>query len=234
MSIDTSIIVPIYNTAEMIKDSVNQITNTMDPLRMNYEILLRDDGSTDGSREVLKQVAGEYPEVKYFYNPSNKGLGSTLRKLLRDARGDKIVYCDCDLPFGVHIIPVLLKRLKDNDIVVASRYRGALNSTPFARKACSRFYYFLCRLLFNIPIADIGSGSVAMRSRILDEVHLKANGFDIHAEFYVKASKKEFRIKEMPVEFDTPKQGSFHIWEHGPDALMRTFKLYFESLKNAC
>ena len=231
MPIDTSVIIPIYNTAEMIRNSVDQIIDIMGPLRTDYEILLRDDGSTDRSREALKQAAARYPEVKYSYNPSNKGLGFTLRKLLKDAQGKKIVYCDCDLPFGVDVIPALLKRLEINDIAVASRYRGASNRAPFARKVCSRIYYFLCRLLFNIPVADIGSGSVAMRRRVLDGIDLKTNGFDIHAEFYLKVSKEGFRIEEMPAESNRPKQGSFHIWAHGPDTLVKTFKLYFESLK---
>ena len=232
MSIDVSIVIPIYNTADMIKDSVGQVINIMDSLRTNYEILLRDDGSTDGSREVLAQIVAQYPEVRYFYNPSNKGLGFTLRKLLKDAQGKKIVYCDCDLPFGADVIPNLLKRLEASDVVVASRYQGALNRTLFVRKICSRFYYFLCRLLFNIPVVDIGSGSVAMHSRVFDGIDLKADGFDIHVEFYLKASREGFQIDEMPVEFNTARQGSFHIWAHGPDALVKTFKLYFESLKS--
>jgi len=141
---------------------------------------------------------------------------------------------DCDLPFGVDVIPALLKRLEINDIAVASRYHGGQsNRAPFVRKVCSRLYYFLCKLLFNIPVADIGSGSVAMRSRVPDGIDLKADGFDIHAEFYLKVFKKGFRIEEMPVKFNMPKQGSFHVWAHGPDALVKTFKLYFESLEGA-
>lgn len=229
MLIETSVIIPIYDAAGMVEDSVGRIVDVMDPLRMNYEVLLRDDGSTDQSREALKRVAARYPEVRCFYNPSNKGLGFTLRKLLKDARGERIVYCDCDLPFGADVIPALLKRLEASDVAVASRYRGASNGAPFMRKVCSRLYFLLCRVLFNIRIADIGSGSVAMRRRVSDGIDLKANGFDVHAEFYLKVSRKGFQVEEIPVKSDAAQQGSFCLWAHGPRALMQTFRLYFES-----
>ncbi|MCK4882729.1 MAG: glycosyltransferase family 2 protein [Candidatus Omnitrophica bacterium] len=231
--IETSVVIPIYNAAGMIEDAIARIVDVMDPLRMNYEILLCDDGSTDGSGEVLKRIASRYPEARCFYNLSNRGLGATLKRLLNDAQGEKIVYCDCDLPFGADAIPVLLKGLEVSDITVASRYRGAVNRTPFTRKVCSRLYYFLCRLLFNIPVMDIGSGSVAMCRRVAQEISLKARGFDVHAEFYLKALKMGFAIDEISVESMITGQGSFCIWVHGPDALVKTFKLYLESLKGA-
>lgn len=226
MPVDLSIVVPVYNAEGMIGDSVARIVRAMAPVGLNYEILLRDDGSADRSREVLEQTAFEYSQVKCYYNPSNAGLGATLRKLFKDAQGGKIVYCDCDLPFGAGAIPVLLRGLEFSDIVVASRYRGALNKVPFARKVASRLYYCLCRLLFRVPVADIGSGSVAIRRDVLERLDLTSRGFDIHAEFYIKASRQGYRIDEISMAAQAATQGSFRIWRHGPRVMFDTIRLY--------
>ncbi|MBN1869720.1 MAG: glycosyltransferase family 2 protein [Candidatus Omnitrophica bacterium] len=232
MPVDTSIIIPVYNAAGILTDSVHQVIAVMDSFQADYEILLCDDASTDQSGEALKQLGSQCPRVKSYYNSSNKGLGFTLRRLLKEAKGKNIIYCDCDLPFGADVLPVLLKKLENRDIVVASRYRGASNGTPFARKACSRLYYLLCKLLFHIPVADIGSGTVAMRRQALKNADLKADGFDIHVEFYWKMSKQGARIEEVPVKFNPNRQkGSFRIWGHGPGVLVKTLKLYCGSLK---
>ena len=201
LSRSVSVVIPVYNAQGMIKDSIDQIIDRIDPLKADYEILLRDDGSTDKSKEVLERVALQYPEVRCFYNVSNEGLGSTLRRLWKDARGERVIYCDCDLPFEADVIPALLEKLQTSDIVVASRYCGALNRTPFVRKIFSRLYYFLCKALFNIPVMDIGSGSMAVRRQVLENLDLRAKGFEIHAELYIKASRKGFRIEEIPVKF---------------------------------
>jgi len=224
MAMDISVVVPIYNAEDIVEHSIERITRTLNQSGLNYEILLRDDGSTGGSRKLLEHVDLRYSQVNCFYNPVNEGLGSTLRKLFNDAQGSNIVYCDCDLPYGAEAIPVVLDELEPYDIVVASRYRGAPNEVRFLRKITSRLYYLLCKLLFNIPVADIGSGLVAMRKQVLDKMVLEAKGFDIHAELYTKASRQGFRIEEIPFEAgdDGVRQGSFCVWKHGLRVFMET------------
>ena len=95
-----SLVIPVYNAEKIIISSVRSLIETLAPLSLPYEILLRDDKSTDGSVEVLKSLPGMDPRVRCFFNPANQGLGATLRELFRDARGEIVIYCDVDLPFG--------------------------------------------------------------------------------------------------------------------------------------
>jgi len=228
---NVSIVIPIYNAADLIENSVQEIMRVLDPLGLDYEILLRDDGSKDRSREVLEQLSCQYAHVQCFYNLSNEGLGSTLIKLFNDVQGKHVVYCDCDLPYGAEIISVLLDKLQTYDIAVASRYSGISNHVQFLRHIFSRMYYLFCKLLFNIPVIDVGSGSVAMNRQELNKLDLKMKGFGIHAEIYKKAYHQGQSIIEIPVESKRSKQRSFSIWRHGPNIILETIQLWLEMFK---
>jgi len=226
---NVSIVIPIYNAADLIEDSVQEIMRALDSLGSDYEILLRDDGSSDGGREVLERLSCQYSQLRCFYNLSNEGLGSTLIKLFKDARGKNIVYCDCDLPFGVRIISVLLDQIQTYDIAVASRYNGISNHVHFLRRFFSRAYYLFCKLLFNIPIIDVGSGSVAISRQALKRLDLKMKGFGIHAEIYKKAVHEGLLITEIPAESKRSIQRSFSIWKHGSSIILETIQLRLEN-----
>jgi len=228
MAPSLSIVIPIYNAEDIVEHSVRTLVETLDQQDLNYEILLRDDGSTDAAREILEKISRRYAQVKCFFNRSNVGLGFTLRELFRETQGEHIIYCDCDLPFGREIIPPLLDGLKSYDIVVASRYRGMQNDVKLMRKLASRLYFLLCKLLFHVPVEDIGSGSVAVKRKALDRLDLRANGFDIHIEFYAKAARDGLIIKEIPVRTSGAGRGSFRILKHGPHIVFKTIGLWIE------
>lgn len=222
---DLSIVIPIYNAGNIIEDSVDRLVGLLDPLGLNYEILLRNDGSHDSSSKILEMVTRRYRCVRWSSNGSNEGLGVTLRRLFDEAQGKIIVYCDCDLPFGEKVVPMLLHGIKENDIVIASRYRGMRHCIPLYRKITSRLYYFLCKLFFGISVLDIGSGSVAFQRESLMRLDLKSQGFSIHAEIFIKAARSGLSLKEIPAEHFQINAGSFHIWKHGFSTLRETFSL---------
>ncbi|MBU0468160.1 MAG: glycosyltransferase family 2 protein [Candidatus Omnitrophica bacterium] len=227
---EVSIVIPIYNSKNLVEKAIRSIVRYMESLCVDYEILLRDDGSTDGSCEILKMLSQGFEKVRYFENGTNRGLGFTLKRLFEDAKGDNVVYCDCDLPFGEKVIKVLLKELQNSDIIVASRYMGKKNQVGLIRKTTSRAYYFLCRLLFKIRVSDIGSGSVAFRKNVLDEINLAGEGFVFHIEIFKKALEKGFSIKEIPFEARGWQRGSFGIIKHGMPTFIDTLKLKFNRL----
>ncbi|OGW96696.1 MAG: hypothetical protein A2Z81_01715 [Omnitrophica WOR_2 bacterium GWA2_45_18] len=222
-----SLVIPVYNAEKIIISSVRSLIETLAPLSLPYEILLRDDKSTDGSVEVLKSLPGMDPRVRCFFNPANQGLGATLRELFRDARGEIVIYCDVDLPFGAKIIPGLLAEVTSSDIVTASRYRGEKNRVTWSRKAASRLYYGFCKFLWDIRVVDIGSGTVAIQKRALDQLSLRAKGFDIHAELYVKAAREGLTIKEIAAVSTDEGKGSFRVLKHGPRVAFETIRLWF-------
>jgi len=223
---NVSIVIPIYNASDIVENTLKQLVLTLDPLNIDYEILFKDDGSTDQSKVVLQQIDFQYIQVKCFFNASNSGLGATLRHLFDEAKGEDIIYCDCDLPFSAKVIPVLLKELKSFDVVVASRYCGISNQVQLIRQIFSRAYYVLCKLLFNIPVVDIGSGSVAIRRQALNKLDLKMKGFGIHAEFFIEAAQNDLSVKEVPAEHVRTNTGSFSIWKHSFPILFETVTLW--------
>ena len=178
---DVSVVIPIYNARTMVEEAVRRLSRVLTAKQWDYEILLRDDGSSNDVRSVFRKIEAGCPRVKCSYNLSNQGLGATLRALFEMAQGRHVIYCDCDLPFGEDIVTGLMEHLHNYDIVVASRYKGGLNPACGLRLIISRLYYFFCRLLFNMPVVDIGSGSLAIRRSALQKLDLKARGFAIHA-----------------------------------------------------
>ena len=230
MALDLSVVIPIYDARDIAKDSVDRLVKGLDSFGVDYEILLRDDGSKDASHQVLKEIARQNPRVKCFSNDGNRGLGYTLVKLFQEAGGNNIIYCDCDLPFGVDIIPSLLEGLKRNDVVIASRYRGLPNNIPWNRKIVSRLNFIICKFLFKISFADIGSGTIAIQKRALDQLDLKTTGFGIHAELFFEAAKKGLLITEVPAQSHLARKGSFRIWKHGLRTLWETVGLWLRKL----
>jgi len=228
MPVKLSVVIPIYNSQKIVEDSVRQVINVLGPLGIDYEVLLRDDGSPDKSKETIEDIANSEPKVRSFSNEGNKGLGYTLRELFKGASGEFIVYTDCDLPFGPEVIPELLKEIDGHDIVVASRYKGGTAKVLLVRKVTSRLYYALCRVLFNIKVLDIGSGTVILRSELLNNIKLTANGFDHHIEFFVRSVSAGAVIKEVPFPTRDIGVGSFNIIKHGFRIVFNTLKLWFD------
>mgnify|MGYP001560838158 CR=1 FL=1 len=222
---ELSIVIPIYNAGKFIDPAAQKLTKMLSLLGYEYEILFCDDASADESRAILERTAGQYPGVQCLYNEKNYGLGFTLRRLFKAAAGRSIVYCDCDLPFGVEILPALIGEIQNHDIVIVSRYLGGRNKIPILRRLMSRCYYYLCRMLFRISVKDIGSGTVAFRAGALAELDLKANGFDIHIEWLVQAIRKRLSIREIAASADNCSSGSFNIVRHGPRIVWDTIQL---------
>lgn len=212
---DLSIVIPIYNAADIILPNVFKIIHSLRKSDLRFEILLRDDGSDDTSLIKLDEVARIYQEVRVFFNGENKGLGWTLRRLFKDAQGQTIIYSDCDLPFGEEIFQRLYQENQTWDVVLASRYGELPSVIPWPRRVASRIYYCFCYLLFRVPVKDLGSGAVAFRRNVLASLNLKSKGFDIHIELFVKVKALDFSIKEFAALSFSVGQSSFRIFRHG-------------------
>lgn len=222
-----SLVIPIYNSERFIYSSLEQLTEALRNITFSYEILLCDDGSQDHSLKALQEASGRFSRIRYFLNGSNQGLGLTLRKLFSEAHGEWIIYCDCDLPFGAQVIPLILQELEFYDIVVSSRYKGIPSKVRWIRRVCSRLYFCLCKILFNIPVQDIGSGTMGFRKVILEKFTLQAEAFDIHAEFYCKAKCAGCSFKELACVSSASAQGSFRLFKHGFLTVFKTLLLWY-------
>ncbi|MBL7130469.1 MAG: glycosyltransferase family 2 protein [Candidatus Omnitrophica bacterium] len=225
-----SIVIPIYNTGDILCKTIEELHRYLEDNGHDFEILICDDSTLDNVRPVIQELARRYWRVRPFFNKGNRGLGYTLKVLFRNAKGEVIIYLDCDLPFGKEIIRVLLNEIHYGDIVLASRYRGEKSAIHRPRWLMSRLYYLLCKMLFRLPVRDIGSGSVALKREVIDAVSLISNGFAVHAEIFLRASRAGFSIKEIPYPARHASPGSFQILRHGPAVLSETLILW-QSIK---
>ena len=230
--LDLSVVIPIYNSKDFIASAVQELTAFCDRHKWAYEILLRDDGSTDGSGDILRRLSHQYPRVRGVFNETNHGLGFTLRRLFEEAQGRTVVYCDVDLPFGVDVLKDLVALNQEHDLVVVSRYfPQAQSHIPFLRKTASRLYFRLCRMLFRVPVLDIGSGTVALSREALMRIPLQSDGFDIHIEIITAFRKQRCSLLEIPAPYFEKGPGTFSILRHGPRVFIDTLRLWRRSLK---
>lgn len=227
-----SIVVPVYGSEKILKDSYKEFTKAVKSVTNDYEMLFRIDASPDNSEEVLKKIASKDKKVKIFSHKPNRGLGYTLRKLFQDAKGEYVIYFDADafLSFDMEMFPVLLKKAEANDTIIASRYVRS-PQVPYYRHFASEVYSIINKTLFGINIRDIGSGFVIFKKQVLENINLISNGFDIHIEIYSKLARKNYKIKEIPAAYKHWTGGSFKVFKHGPKTLLNTILLKFKMLR---
>lgn len=227
----TSVIVPVYNSGRILTGAYKRIKSELEKIADDYEIIFRNDASSDDSQDVLEGIAAGDRRVKVFLNPQNRGLGFTLRELFRDAGGECIVYLDADayLCFDFSRLAEFLKILEDGpDVLIASRYKNSSNQIPYYRRYPSKIYNCLNRVLFGLDTEDIGSGFVLFKGRVLKGLQLESEGFDIHSELFAKIKRAGFEIKEEPVDYKHWYGGSFNIFKHAPKAMAGTLKTWFK------
>lgn len=224
-----SVVIPIYNAQKLVLNSYKVLKEKLEDVSYDYEILFRDDASTDKSRDILEEISRDNPRVKIFSHLPNRGLGFTLRSLFNDASNDIVVYLDIDLPFGIEILPYLISEIKKTDVVLASRYSGLYSKFLLSREVSSRLYYWLCKILFGIEIKDLGSGLVVFKRGVLDNISLLSNGFDIHIELFVKIKREGFSIKEIPARYTYNGYSTFSILRHGPAIFINTLRFWLKN-----
>lgn len=221
--IDLSVIIPVYNSSFCIKESISRIIAILKGKSISYEIIICDDSSLDESWKELQSFVGT-AEIRIYRNDVNRGLGFTLRRLISLAEGEQIIYCDMDLPFGAEGVEAVFRQMQSADIVVASRYMGQKANIPLFRKIFSRIYWFWVRILLNIRVQDIGSGTVGLKKSKVVPLNLESDGFDIHAELYVKAQRCGLVIKEIGLPSMKADHSSFSVLRHGPEIFKQTLR----------
>lgn len=195
---------PAYNEASVIIPSVQETIRTLDGFGIEYEIIVIDDGSLDGTFERIHELRAKHGRVLAVRNRKNYGKGRALKKGFRYATGDYVVFLDCDLdlhPAQVrHFFEVM--RREDVDVVIGSkRHPQSQVAYPLSRKIISNVYFFLIKLLFGLPIRDTQTGLKLFRREVLRRVFrkmlVKRYAFDL--EILVLAHHFQYRIAQAPV-----------------------------------
>jgi SAM-dependent methyltransferase len=224
-SLKLSVLVPVYNERFLAAESIRRVLAVRHPSIRELEVIVVDDGSTDGTREVLRALAREHPAMHYIEHERNQGKGAALRTALARATGDVCVAHDADLEyhpddFGALIQPFLKEQA---DAVFGSRflpgeYRRVL---LFYHSVGNRLLTTLVNMLTNLNLSDMETCYKMVRTKLLRSIPLRYNDFRIEPELTIKLAKRGAAIFEAPIRYSgrTYAEGKKIGWRDGFKAL---------------
>jgi glycosyltransferase involved in cell wall biosynthesis len=194
-----TVIIPVYNE----KRTILEILRRVQAMETADEILIVDDGSTDGTCEVLQDVNGKHP-VRVIFHEANQGKGAAVRTGIQSANGDVIIIQDADLEYDPREYPNLLRPIQEGiaDVVYGSRFLGgARRPILFWNMVANKILTLVTNILYNNILTDMETGYKVFRRQVVDGMKLHARRFDFEPEFTAKILKRKVRIFEVPIAF---------------------------------
>jgi glycosyltransferase involved in cell wall biosynthesis len=221
-----SVVMPAYNERDTIEEIVGRVLAV--PIRT--QLIIVDDGSTDGTRDILQRLAGELP-IKVIFQPSNAGKGAALRRGFQEVTGDLVVIQDADLEYSPEEFPELIELICQGraDVVYGSRFLGRHRVFMFTHYAGNCLLTFITNVLYNTMLTDMETCYKVMRTEVLRSMTLDANGFGIEPELTAKIFKRHYRVYEVPITYDGRgyEEGKKITWRDGVVALWVLLKYRF-------
>ena len=195
-----SVIIPIYNEVESIREIVERVKAT----KFAWEIVLVDDGSIDGTRDLLEEMDGR-DDVRVILHEKNQGKGAAVRTGFDAAKGDVLLIQDADLEYDPRDYPTLLKPLEEGiaDVVYGSRFLGGPRRVAmFWHLVANYMLTFMTNILYNTILSDMETGYKVFRKEVIKDMTIHAKRFDFEPEFTAKVLKRKYRIFEVPISFN--------------------------------
>jgi glycosyltransferase involved in cell wall biosynthesis len=194
-----SVLVPIYNERATIERLLTQVVAVNTGLRL--EVLACDDGSTDGTREILSKLS--LPDVTVIFMDKNVGRGGVIKHLWTIATGDIYIHQDADLEYNPQdYIPLLQPILNGSaDVVYGSRFKGSIEKMRWVNRMGNLVMTGVARALYGVNVTDLMTCYKMYRSSLVKGLRIDANGFDFEAEFTARLAQRGARFAEVPVSF---------------------------------
>jgi glycosyltransferase involved in cell wall biosynthesis len=195
-----TVIIPIYNEIHTIREILKRVQSQ----NVADEILLVDDGSTDGTRDILSGINND-GSSRVILHEKNQGKGAAVRTGLNHARGDIILIQDADLEYDPRDYPSLLKPIEEGlaDVVYGSRFLGGpRRSTMFWHMVANKLLTLVTNILYNTILSDMETGYKVFRRQVVDGMSLHSKRFDFEPEFTAKILKRGYRVFEVPITFN--------------------------------
>ncbi|MHA1312267.1 MAG: polyprenol monophosphomannose synthase [Candidatus Helarchaeota archaeon] len=206
-----TIVIPTYNEIDNLGLIINKILQIMKINIFNFEIIIVDDNSPDGTGILADQFSKIYKNIKVIHRKEKTGLGDAYKAGFKEARGDIIFEIDCDLSHDPNDIPRFIKALKNYDIIIGSRYiKGGSNiNRSIFRILVSKVANILAATFFKLKLSDCTSGYRAYKKYVIDTIisHVNCQKYTFQVEMLEKAKKFGFRIGEIPIIFRERKRG---------------------------
>ncbi len=221
-----SIIIPVYNE----KANIAAVIDAVRTVDMPKEIIVVDDGSTDGTSEILESYRDD-ETIRVHSSVLNFGKGTAIRVGLKYATGDIVVIQDADLEYDPQQIPKLVQPIIDGeaDVVYGSRFRGSIEGMRFPNRLANWILAFAANVLYRAKITDEATCYKAFRTDIIRSLPLKCQRFEFCPEVTAKVRKRGFKIHEIPIRYSgrSVADGKKVTWKDGFEAIWALIKYRF-------
>lgn len=232
-----SVIMPVYNEEKILAGSVDTLHAYLQKLGKDFEIIIANDGSTDGSLRIAEELMKRYPGVRVVSQQQNQGRGSILTKAFMRIHSPFGLYIDADLAIGPGVIPLILAALEDGvGVAIGSKHHPAsVVEYSFKRNVTSKGYALLARLLLGSAVRDFQCGCKGFRKEELDVLlpSMQEAGWSWDTEIVVRAEWHGFLVGEIPVRVaaQPERESKVAVWRDVKRMAAGLFRLRKEKKK---
>jgi len=230
--IDVSIVFPAYNEKENLENAVRRTIQALEKIIDSYEIIIAEDGSTDGTDRIAARLASESPFIRHIHRDKRLGRGLALKNAFSESKGGILVYMDVDLATSIGQLKVLIEAVsEDYDFATGSRMLPASKvNRSLSRQITSKSYNFMARAILGSKVADHQCGFKAAKRgallEILDDV--KATHWFWDTETLIRAQRRGYRVKEIPIEWTETGRTKVRLMEDSVSMGSQILKLWWE------
>lgn len=213
-----SIVIPVYNEKNTLEALVKKVKQ-VDLDHVEKEIILVDDFSTDGSRDILKKMQAQDPSLKIFLKEKNSGKGFTLKEGFKHTTGDYVIVQDADLEYEPEEYKKLLRALEEEevDVVYGSRFSGSYEDMSNLHYIGNKVLTLVTNILFGVMLTDMETCYKLMPGNFVREVNIKSPKFNFEPEITAKILKRGMKIIEVPISYKgrSHSEGKKITWKDG-------------------
>ena len=225
-----TVVMPVYNERVTVAEIIRRVRSADVPV--DLEVVVVDDGSSDGTDQILKAI--EDSTVRVVTHPANQGKGAAVRTGIGRARGDIVLIQDADLEYDPDDWPALLDPILKGKahVVYGSRFTGARKNMLLTHWIGNRFLSLVTNLLYATTLSDMETCYKVFDRRVLDGITIASDRFDFEPEITAKVLRRGFRIFEVPISYAgrEPEEGKKITWRDGFAALRALVKYRFTKL----